>query len=85
MSKIEREMALLQVSAKSGQERLEVLELARIFRARVVDVSPITLTLEVMGQREELDDLVQILEPFGIGDIVRGATVAIERGSVVPD
>jgi acetolactate synthase-1/3 small subunit len=76
---IERDMALLHVKAKSGHERLEVMELARIFGASVIDASTETVTIEAMAERDRLDDLLHLLQPFGIIEIARGGTLAIGR------
>ncbi len=79
---IEREMALLHVETKSGNERLEVMKLAGIFDAKVIDASENTLTVEAMAERDRLDDLLRLLQPFGIREIARGGTLAIARVSV---
>jgi acetolactate synthase-1/3 small subunit len=76
---IEREMVLLHVNAKSGADRLEVVELANIFGARVINALNGTITLEAMGERDRLNDFLQLLQPFGICDIARGAALAIEK------
>lgn len=76
---IEREMALLHVNAKAGTDRVEVIELANIFGARVIDASNGTITLEATAEHDRLNDFVSMLQPFGIRDMARGATLAIDK------
>jgi acetolactate synthase-1/3 small subunit len=76
---IEREMVLISIKALAGQQRQEVLSLARIFRARVVDVSTEGLVIEATGPWSKLKALIALLHPFGIEDIVRTGAVAIAR------
>jgi len=78
---IEREMALLHVESKSGNKRLEIMKLASIFDARVIDASEDTVTLEAMAERNKFDDLLRLLQPFGIREIARSGTLAIGRVS----
>ena len=78
---MEREMALLHVETKSGNERLEVMKLAGIFDAKVIDASEDTVTVEAVAERDRLDDLLRLLQPFGIREIARGGTLAIARVS----
>ncbi|MFN2532690.1 MAG: acetolactate synthase small subunit [Pyrinomonadaceae bacterium] len=78
---IEREMALFHVQTKSGNERTEVTKLADIFHARVIDASQDTVTVEAVAEREGLENLLRLLKPFGICEIARGGTLAIERAS----
>lgn len=82
---IEREMALMHVNAKSGTDRLEVIELANIFGARVIDASNGTITLEATAERDRIDEFLQMLQPLGISDIVRGAALAIEKRATARD
>jgi acetolactate synthase I/III small subunit len=76
---IEREMALLHVNTRTTSDRSEIIELANVFGARVIDASANTVTLEAMADRDRLDALLNLLQPFGISDIVRGGTLAIGR------
>jgi acetolactate synthase-1/3 small subunit len=61
--------------------RAQVLETVGLFRARVVDVAPDTLTIEATGTPDKLDALLRDLEPFGIKEMVQSGLVAIGRGS----
>lgn len=79
---VERELMLLKVSANSNT-RAEVVGLAQIFRARVVDVSEDSLTLEVVGDPGKLVAIVQVLGRFGIREIARTGKIALTRESGV--
>jgi acetolactate synthase-1/3 small subunit len=58
-----------------------VLELASVFRARVVDVSTESLTIEITGGEDKIDGLLEVLRPYGILEMVRTGIVAMRRGS----
>jgi acetolactate synthase-1/3 small subunit len=75
---IEREMALIDVSA-SGAQRQEVLGLVSIFRAKVVDISHTHMVIEASGKRDKVDTFIEMLRPLGINDITRTGTIAIGR------
>jgi len=77
---VERELVLVRVNAEP-QHRAEILRTADIFRAKVVDVTPTTFTLEVTGDETKLDAIVELLRPMGIQELVRTGKVAIARGS----
>src|SRR4026209_2412259 len=76
---IEREMALITVSAKAGDERQEVLSLVSVFRAKVVDISHTQLIVEASGNKEKVDTFIELLRPIGITDITRTGHIAINR------
>ena len=78
-SRVARELALMRINA-DGDKRTEVLQLAEIFKAKVVDVDRKTLTLEVTASPDTLEALEKLLQPLGIIEIVRTGTVAIGRG-----
>lgn len=75
-----RELALVKVAA-GADLRAQVIQVAEVFRARVVDVSPETLTLEVTGDGEKIDGLIEVLTPYGIRELARTGLAALERGS----
>lgn len=79
---VERELMLMKVNADS-QNRAEVVGLAQLFRARVVDVSKQALTLEVVGDPGKLVALEQMMKPFGIQEIARTGKIALTRESGV--
>jgi len=75
---VERELVLMRVNAEP-QHRAEVLRTADIFRARVVDVTPLSFTLEVTGDEEKIEAMIELLRPVGIQELVRTGKVAISR------
>jgi acetolactate synthase-1/3 small subunit len=77
---IVRDLAMIKVAATHG-ERSHVLELAGVFRARVVDVAPESLTIEITGDEGKIDGLLEVLRPYGILEMVRTGIVAMRRGS----
>ena len=79
---VERELMLLKVNATSTH-RSEIIELANIFRARVVDVAEDALTLEVVGDPGKIVAIVQVLQKFGIKEIARTGKIALARESKV--
>lgn len=76
---IAREMALLKVSA-DGASRAEVMQLADIFRSRIIDVSSRTVTIEVTGTAEKIEAFETMVRSFGIVEMVRTGEIAIARG-----
>ncbi|MDR7417088.1 MAG: acetolactate synthase small subunit [Armatimonadota bacterium] len=78
----ERELALVKVNA-SPEVRHEVLEAARVFRARPVDLTERTVTLEVTGGSEKIDALIDVLRQYGIREVVRTGAIALLRGTAV--
>ena len=79
---VERELMLIKVNANSSN-RSEILELVQIFRARVVDVSEDSLTIEVVGDPGKMVAIVQVLNRFGIQEIARTGKIALTRESGV--
>lgn len=76
---VEREMALVKVCAEE-ESRAEVLRIVDIFRAKVVDVTPKSYTVEVTGAPGKINAIVELLRPLGIKEIVRSGPVVIGRG-----
>ena len=79
---VERELMLLKVNANS-ETRSEILELANIFRAKVVDVAEDSLIFEVAGDPGKMVAIVQVLNKFGIREIARTGKIALTRESGV--
>ena len=77
---VQRELLLVKVRADL-QTRSHVLETAQLFRAKVVDVAPDAVTIEVTGNPEKLDAFLRVLEPFGIRELVQSGLVGIGRGA----
>ena len=73
-----RELALVKVKAGPGT-RSEIIELANIFRARVVDVGVTSLTVEITGPEDRVNSLVGLLGPYGIEELARTGRTAMVR------
>lgn len=80
---IDRELMLLKVSASGSAERSDVMQIANTFRAKIVDVNSKHLTVEVTGTESKVDAMIELLEPFGILEVVRTGLVAIARRSTM--
>ncbi len=76
---VEREMMLIKIAGK-GETRIELLRLADIFRARVVDSTTESFVFEITGSSEKLNAFVALMEPLGLVEISRTGAVAISRG-----
>lgn len=79
---VSRELALIKVTANAST-RSEIVQIVEIFRAKIVDVSKGTLTIEISGSNEKVAALEDMLRQFGVKEIVRTGTIAIERGNKV--
>jgi acetolactate synthase-1/3 small subunit len=79
---VAHEMAMIKVVAKP-EKRQEILLIAQIYDAKVVDASPTTMMLEATGSEEKIDGLLAMLRPFGLRELVRTGPVAMLRGSAV--
>ncbi len=76
---IEREMALIDVNAKTPADRQEIKNLVDIFRAKVVDISHDRMILEASGNKEKVDRFIGLLESFQLNEVARTGYVAINR------
>ena len=79
-SSVARELLLVKVKVDLDT-RSHVLETVELFRAKVVDVAPDTVTIEATGGRDKLQALLAVLEPFGIKELVQSGMVAVGRGA----
>ncbi len=77
---IQREFSLIKVHAADRNARDEVIQMANIFRANIIDVSRETLTVAIFGDKEKTAALTGMLADFGILEIAKTGTIAIERG-----
>ena len=77
---VNRELLLVKVKADL-ETRGQVLDTVQLFRAKVVDISPDSVTIQAVGNADKLADLLQLLQPFGIRELVQSGMVAIGRGS----
>jgi len=80
---VSRELALIKVSAETAAARSGVMQVVEIFRAKIVDISNTTLTVEISGSTDKVAAAEEMLKQFGIKEIVRTGTIAIERGNKV--
>lgn len=76
---VARALALIKVNA-ALEQRAQVLQVCEVFRARVVDMTPAALMVEITGTEDKIDGLVAVLRPFGIAEMVHTGAVAMERG-----
>ena len=77
---VQRQLILIKVRADTDN-RSKVLEAVGLFRAHVVDVATDAVTIQVIGNAAKIADVLRILEPFGIRELVQSGMVAIGRGS----
>lgn len=79
LSSIQRELTLIKVNA-SPVKRTEIYQLAEIFRAEIVDISAQTITLEVIGDPEKLNNFIELLRPYTIKELIRTGRVSMLKG-----
>ena len=77
---IRRELVLFKVSAPTSAKRNEIIQIANIFRANILDVSIGSLTLAMIGDEEKTDAIGKILEEFEVCELARTGIIALERG-----
>ena len=77
---IQREVALIKVQAMDRGSRDEVIQIANLFRANIIDVGRETLTVAIFGDKDKTGALIDLLRDFGILEIAKTGTIAIERG-----
>ncbi len=77
---VTRDLALIKVRA-NPEQRAEVASLAGIFRAKIIDVAPDSVIVEIAGTEDKVESLVELLQPFGILEMVRTGVVAMLRGA----
>lgn len=75
-----REMALVKTHVPSAQSRSEILQYVDIFRGRVIDVAPDSVTAEITGDSDKVDAYVDLMRPFGVKEIARTGITALARG-----
>lgn len=77
---IQRELMLIKVRTENGDRRNDIIQLANVFRAQIIDVSIETLTLAVIGDSDKISAIEKILNEFQILEIARTGGIALERG-----
>jgi acetolactate synthase-1/3 small subunit len=75
---IDRELVLVKVSSTKAT-RSEIIQVANIFRANIVDISPKTLTIEATGREDKINAIIGMLKPFGIKEVARTGIIAMKR------
>ncbi len=78
LSFVDRELALIKVSSKN--HRPEVIEIADLFRARIIDVAEDSIIIEITGDSEKINAMMALLAPYGIKEVTRTGSVAMSRG-----
>lgn len=78
---IQRELVLIKVKARKG-DRADIVNVANIFRAKIVDVDPESLVIELTGEEHKIDALVEVLSEYRIAEIARTGAIALSRGPV---
>lgn len=76
---VQRQILLIKVRSDAAA-RSHIIETVDLFRGKIIDVGPDTLTIEATGKSEKLDALLTLLEPYGIRELVQSGVVAIGRG-----
>ncbi|MBM9459248.1 acetolactate synthase small subunit [Nocardioides sp. zg-536] len=79
-SSVTRELILVKVGA-TAENRREVLDIVQLFKAKVIDVAPDAITMQIVGNADKIGDLLRMLEPFGVRELVQSGMVAIGRGA----
>jgi acetolactate synthase I/III small subunit len=75
---LNRELMLVKVNAK-GPQRGEVFQVADVFKAQIMDVGRESMTVELAGSPDKIDDLIALLQPYGIAEMARSGLVSMER------
>jgi len=75
---IDREMVLVKVNSTKAT-RSEIVQVVNIFRAKIVDISPKTLTIEATGREDKINAIIGMLKPFGIKEVARTGIIAMKR------
>jgi acetolactate synthase-1/3 small subunit len=78
-----RETALIKVGADAAT-RAEIMNITEIYRARIVDVATESLIVEITGDTDKIDSMVDLLNPFGVLELARTGRLAMTRGPVTP-
>ena len=84
-NEIRRELVLIKVSAAGSEQRNQVIQIANIFRASIIDVSTGSITIALIGDESKAEAIQNLLQEFGIMELVRTGMVALERGQYTID
>jgi len=75
---VERELALVKVTS-TPETRSEIMQVVNVFRAKIIDISPETLTIEVTGKEDKINAAIGMFRPFGLIEVARTGSVALKR------
>jgi acetolactate synthase-1/3 small subunit len=76
---VERDLILIRIMV-SPAKRPEVLDLVNLFRGKVVDIAPGSVVVELAGSEDKLEAFIELVKPYGIGELARTGVIAISRG-----
>jgi acetolactate synthase-1/3 small subunit len=76
---VDRDLMLIRVAA-GGDKRAEIVQLATLFRGRIVDVARTSLTIEMSGPEQKLEAFIDLVRPYGIREMARTGVIALQRG-----
>lgn len=77
---IRRQLALLKIHAPTEQDKSEIIQYTNIFRGHIIDVTPKTITIEITGNPDKINALMDLLRPYGIKETAKTGITAITRG-----
>ena len=80
---VERDLMLLKIAA-TPEKRMEIIQLVEMFRARVVDISPKDIMVEISGQERKIEAFIELMRPYGILELARTGRIALVRGTPGP-
>jgi acetolactate synthase-1/3 small subunit len=76
---VERDLMLVKVNA-APQQRMEISLLVKLYRGRIVDISPDTLMIEISGKERKIEAFIELMRPYGIVELARTGRIALVRG-----
>ena len=77
---LRRQLALLKIHAPKEQDKAEIIQYVNIFRGHIIDVTPKTITVEITGNPDKINALMNLLRPYGIKETAKTGITAIARG-----
>jgi acetolactate synthase-1/3 small subunit len=81
---VARELALVKVRATTAAARSEIIQVVELFRAKIVDVGAESLVIEITGNEEKIESIMNLVRGFGILEVMRTGRVAVTRGKKAP-
>lgn len=77
---IRRQLALIKIHAPTEQAKSEIIQYTNIFRGKIADVTPKTITIEITGNPDKINALIELIRPYGIKEMTKTGITAITRG-----